>query len=311
MDTVSKQRAEVIDDLEQVIAMNPNLSLDEINAVAGHRMSELNNQPIADFCDLSPMQMANWLYSPLNELAWVTTSVPDDLSSSPVMRYLALILDEAMQNEGSFKATAKGNLPAKLVKQASALLPEFSVAQFKTVPSISDFSGSNEDKFNALHYARVLAEISGIIYRRSGRYHVKKSAQKQYQVHGVNAFFLPMLEAATHHYNWGYLDSWEHNVDLSTFWVFMLWRLQSHGCVDQLIEEVATAFPDLLLEFSSEEYFSPAMMLSMLIESRFIHRFLQFWGFVTATPTPIFAKEHVLRKVEILPLLKQTFQFAV
>ncbi|MDT8406590.1 MAG: hypothetical protein RQ715_05010 [Methylococcales bacterium] len=51
----------------------------------------------------------------------------------------------------------------KLVKQASELLPEF--------------AGSNEDKFNALHYTRVLADISGIIYRRSGRYHVKKLAQ--------------------------------------------------------------------------------------------------------------------------------------
>ncbi|WP_202945279.1 hypothetical protein [Hahella chejuensis] len=123
-----------------------------------------------------------------------------------MMRYLALIIDEAMAQEGALKATSKGNLPAKLVKQTSELLPEFSVAQFERDISISEFAGSNEDKFNALHYTRVPAEISGIIYRRSGRYHVKRAAQKQYQALGIQAFFKPMLEAAISKYNWGYLD---------------------------------------------------------------------------------------------------------
>ncbi len=167
------------------------------------------------------------------------------------MRYLALILDEAMAQEGSFKATTKGNLPAKLVKQASELLPEFAVAQLERSISISEFAGSNEDKFNALHYTRVLAEISGIIYRRSGRYHVKKSAQKQYQVLGIQAFFKPMLEAAISKYNWGYLDGFEFDADLRTFWLFMLWRIQSHSSVEQLVEEVKVSFPRFTTGFPS------------------------------------------------------------
>ncbi|MGL5488066.1 MAG: hypothetical protein ACRDC6_17525 [Shewanella sp.] len=124
--------------------------------------------------------MANWLYALFEQLQWVKISTPDSLSASPVMRYLALIIDEAMAQEGSFKATSKGNLTTKLVKQASELLPELAVAQFPINISISEFAGSNEDKFNALHYTRVLADISGIIYLRSGRYHVKKSVQKHY-----------------------------------------------------------------------------------------------------------------------------------
>jgi len=58
----------------------------------------------------------------------------------------------------------------------------------RTPPGLVRVVGSNEDKLNALHYTRVLAEISSIIYRRSGRYHVKKSAQKQYQTLGIQAF---------------------------------------------------------------------------------------------------------------------------
>lgn len=311
LNITSKQHAEVFDDIAQVVAMNPTLILNELNVIAEHKMNERNNRPNIDFCGLSPTQMANWLYAPFNELASVTVNTPDDLSSSPVMRYLTLILDEAMLNSGSFKATSKGNLPTKLVKQASALLSEFAVSKFSLLFSINDYTGANEDKFNALHYTRVLAEIAGIIYRRSGRYHVKKSMQKQYQTHGIHAFFKPMLQAATSQYNWGYLDSWEHDIDLRTFWVFMVYRVQSHGNIDQLIEEMTTAFPDLLLQFSPEDHFSPIKLLGILIESRFIERFLQFWGFVTVDPKRFFTEEHEPRKAEIQPLLKQTFQFYI
>ena len=311
MNSVSKQHAEVFDNVEQIVAMNPNLTLDEINAVMQSRIHERNNFPNPDFCGLSPSQMANWLYTTFNELEWVTISTPEDVSSSPVMRYLGLILDEAMLNDGSFKATSKGNLPTKLVRQANDALPDFVVSQYQTNISISEYSGSNEDKFNALHYSRVLAETAGIIYRRSGRYHVKKTAKKQYQKHGINAFFLPMLKAATSKYNWGYLDGWEYDIDLRTFWLFMLWRLQSHGCVDQLVEEVATAFPDLLHDCSLDENLSASQLLSTLIESRFIERFLQFWGFVTVDPKRYFLETHVSRKVEMQTLLRQTFQFNI
>lgn len=311
MSSVSKQHAQVFDDVEVMLAMNPNLSLDELNAALQHKIQDRNNQPHPDFCGVTPTQMANWLYAPFAELQWVSISTPDDLSSSPVMRYLALILDEAMAQEGSFKATSKGNLPTKLVKQVSELLPEFAVAQFPMNISICEFAGSNEDKFNALHYTRLLADISGIIYLRSGRYHVKKSAQKQYQALGIQTFFKPMLEAAISKYNWSYLDGFEYDVDLRTFWLFMLWRIQSHNSVDQLVKEVITAFPDLLLAFPTDDYFSPERNLSMLIESRFIERFLQFWGFVTIDPRRYINTEPIARVVQVQPLLKQTFQFTI
>lgn len=309
MDRVSKQHSAVFDDFEQIAAMNPNLSLDELNLVLQHKINDRNNQPNPDFCGLTPTQMANWLYAPLNELQWVSITPPDDLSGSPVMRYLALILDEAMQNDGSFKATAKGNLPTKLVKQANELLPEFAVAKHHQNISISEFSGSNEDKFNALHYTRILAEMAGIINRRSGHYHVKKAAQKQYQKLGIQAFFKSMLEAATRQYNWTYLDGWGEDADLSTFWLFMLWRLQSHGSIDQLTKDVVIAFPDLLPLLSDRDYYTPGKMLSILIESRFLGRFLEFWGFVTVEPRYFFSEETTPRNVEIQPLLQQAFQF--
>lgn len=311
MNGVAKLHAQVFEDVEAMLAMNPNLSLDELNAALQHKVQDRNNQPHPDFCGVTPTQMANWLYAPFDQLQWVTISTPEDLSASPVMRYLALILDEAVAQDGSFKATSKGNLPAKLVKQACELLPEFAVSQFSVDISISEFAGSNEDKFNALHYTRVLAEISGIIYRRGGCYHVKKSAQKQYQTSGIQAFFKPMLEAAISKYNWGYLDSFEYDIDLRPFWLFMLWRIQTHYSVDLLVKEVMTAFPDLLLGLSTDGYFSPERKVCILIESRFIERFLQFWGFIINDPKRYINAEPVASVAQVQPLLKQTFQFSI
>lgn len=311
MNSISKQHASMLDDIEQVAAMNPNLSLEELNIVAEQKMKAANDRPHPDFCGLSPTQMNNWLYAPFSELKGVLIHTPDNLITSPVMRYLALILEEGMQGDGSFKATSKGNLPTKIVKQSNELLPEFAVSQFERHISISEYAGRNEDKFNALHYSRVLAEIAGIIYRRSGHYHVKKIAQKQYLTHGIQAFFIPMLKAATSQYNWGYLDGWEHDIDPRTFWLFMLWRLQSHGDTKQLIEEVMTAFPDLLLRCPEDEYSSPSQLLGTMIESRFIKRFLEFWGFVTVAPMRHVNELRASDKVEVQPLMKQVFQFDV
>ncbi|OEE76398.1 YecA family protein [Vibrio genomosp. F6] len=311
MNSISKQHASMLDDIEQVATMNPNLSLEELNIVAEQKIKAANDRPRPDFCGLSPTQMSNWLYAPFKELEGVTIHTPDDLKTSPVMCYLALILDEAMQGDGSFKATSKGNLPTKIVKQASELLPELAFSQFERHISISEYAGSNEDKFNALHYSRVLAEIAGIIYRRSGRYHVKKAAQKQYLAHGIQSFFIPMLEAATSQYNWGYLDGWEQEVDLRAFWLFMLWRLQSHGNSELLIEEVITAFPDLLLKCPEDEYSSPSRLLGIMIESRFIKRFLEFWGFVAVVPMRHIDDFWTPDKVELQPLMKQAFEFRI
>lgn len=311
IDHATNQQQGVFDDIAQVIAMNPDLSLDDLNVIAEQRVQQRNNQPIADFCGLSSSQMSNWMYAPFAELDLVTVTTPADLSASPVMRYLEIILDEAMANEGSFKATSKGNLPAKLVKQASELLPEFAIAEYQIYPSNSEYMGSNEDKFNALHYTRILAEVAGIIYRKSGRYHVKKTAQKQYQNQGLRSFFLPMLEAAVAKYNWSYLDAFEDDIDLRLFWMFLLWRIQSHGSVDQLMDEVYVAFPPLLQQLPQDEYSTPRRQLDCRIESRFVRRFLEYWGFVTLNPKRYSGETRLPRQASIQPLLTQTFTFKV
>lgn len=146
-----QQSVEINDELSHILATNPSLTIEDLNVVAQHKMGDLNHRSIDDFCGLTPTLMSNWLYAPLNELDLINIQVPADLTSSPVMRYLSLIMDEAMEQGGSFKLTPKGNLPTKIVKKASELLPKFSLSKYETINSMSEFVGSNEDKFNALH----------------------------------------------------------------------------------------------------------------------------------------------------------------
>ncbi len=308
-----KQQSDIHDEIAHILAMNPNLTIDELNLVLASKMEKINNQSNPDFCGLSPTQMQNWLNAPFAEKVAVQISAPDDLSSSPVMEYLRLIVEEAMQNEGKFKATSAGNLPTKIVKQASELLPNFAVSVHNTHPSICHYTGSNETKFNALHYTRLLAELAGIIYLRSGHYHVKKTAQKEYQKHGLQAFFKPMLEAATQQFNWHYFDAIEFGDNLQVFWLFMLWRLQSHSDIDQLTQEMAIAFPDLLNEAAPTYLETPVAALNHVMTVRFIERFLEYWGFITLEPSlgsPMGARGKA-RKVVIYPLLHESFKFLV
>lgn len=90
-----------------------------------------------------------------------------------------------------------------------------------------------------------------------------------------------MLEATVTKFNWAYFDGRRMWICASSG-CLCWWRLQGRGSIDQLIEEVATAFPDLLRHFTPDGYFSPMRLLDLLIGARFIDRFLQLWGFVSA-----------------------------
>ena len=83
-----------------------------------------------------------------------------------------------------------------------------------------------------------------------------------------------MLEVAIKQYNWGYFDNFSDDIDVQPFWLFMLWRLWSHGSIETLAGETATAFPALLSQCSNDEYFSSHDLLEMMISSRFITRFI-------------------------------------
>lgn len=127
MDSNAKQRNEFVEELEHKLAMNPDLSLDELNLIAEQLANDRNSLAINAFCGLSPNQIQNWLYAPVANLTGVTISTPADFSDSPVMRYLELIIDTAMEKDGlgtNFKSTSSDIRCVLICDFASAVPPE-------------------------------------------------------------------------------------------------------------------------------------------------------------------------------------------
>lgn len=304
-------RAAMLDQLAQLVADNPDASVDELNQLAAGFASVQNSQGVDDFCGLSAEQMNNWMYAPFAELKNIRLAVPSELSASPVMRYLSLILAALSANNGKLKATARGNLPAKLVKQANELLPELALGDDQQVAKISDFAGAHEERFNALHYTRLLADISGIVEFKQGYFVCSPQALQQFNQHGVQPFYLLMLEAAVRGFKWSYLDAMEEDVPLPIFCMFMLWRLHQHGNAQRMQQELLAAMPDLSLFMTASEAndVTREWRLQRLVTVRFFHRFLEFWGFARVKNSWNFINEPLKIEASMKPLFTQTFEF--
>ncbi|CZF84044.1 SecC motif-containing protein [Grimontia marina] len=292
--------------------MSANLTIDELNTLLKSKMDGRNNRPLDAFCGLSPTQMSKWLYTPFGDTAGMSMTIPADLSKSPVMRYLNVIIEAIINSKGSLKATAKGNLPAKIAKVATALLPEFATAQFNEDISISEFAGNNEDHFTALHYTRLLAEIAKIIQLKRGYFVLGAHAKRTYEKEGISGLYFVMLETAVTHYNWAYLDGWQEDISLQQFWRFMLWRLSCHSDISRLTQEMSIAFHDLIHQIEPSPYCNQQDTLGRMIETRFVSRFLEYFGMVVVNPLRMTPEgKPITPKATLQPLLKQTFSFTV
>ena len=71
LDFAQQKASQIHNDVADVFAKNPHLTTNELNVVMEHKVMESNNRPVADFCGLSPAQMFNWFYAPLNQVKLV------------------------------------------------------------------------------------------------------------------------------------------------------------------------------------------------------------------------------------------------
>lgn len=257
-----------------------------------------------------PEQMHTWLNGRWNAWQGVEFSTPEDLSGSPVMRYLEVLLANMLEAGGSIKLTTKGNLPLQIVQQCNALAEQLSCLGERVHITISEYQGRNEDDFNALHYTRVLAELAGILYPRSGRLHFKKAAQKKFQQQGVAGFYADMLDTATRQYNWGYLDGFPEGYPLRELWLFMLWRLQSHQSIEQLADDVKAVIGTTLKQMPAPDYGSRHQELLQVISTRFVWRFLGFFGLVKQLKGGGYSGTG-WKPIEFTPLMAASFRFSV
>ncbi len=300
-------------DLHNVVAMNPDLTLDDLQIVMDHKVQQKNKQAVYDFCGLSPEIMHSWIHDDCLNALHISINQPEfSAFSSPLLSYVEVIITDMLNNNGKLKATTKkGNLPTKTVKKASSLLSNLAISKYDTDASISEFSGSNEDKFNALHVTRILLQHAGFIKLQKGYFSLTQKGEKLYLKQGLNAFFVPLLQYYIEKFNWGYLDGYPDEAIISMCWAFTFWRLQHHGKLEQLCEEVNTAFPWLQAELPESTYFTKQEQFNNLIKSRLIDRFMALFGFAMVDPRRYKEGKKIPTNLTLLPLFYQVVKFDV
>jgi hypothetical protein len=312
MNSTTSTSQNLAGELQNVVAMNPDLTLDDLQVVIEHKVQQKNNQAVEQFCGLSPDIMDSWIQDDCLNASHISINKPEvSAFSSPLLSYVEVIITDILNNNGKLKATTKGNLPTKTVKKASSLLSNFALSKYETNVSISEFAGSNEDKFNALHLTRIILQHAGFIKLQKGYFSLTQKGEKLYLKQGLNAFFVPLLQYYIEKFNWGYLDGYPEEPMISMCWAFTFWRLQHHGKVEQLCEEVNTAFPWLQAELPESPYLSKQDEFKNIIKCRLINRFMVLFGFAIVDPRCYKEGKKTPTNLTLLPLFYQVVKFDI
>lgn len=315
IDVASKNSSNLMDEFINSIEDIDMNSPDDFEQILIEKQMEMNNRCVDDFHGLSSNQMYNWLHGDFDSLQGVTINTPKDINQSPIMRYVDILIQTAISNDGAIKLTEKGYLPLKIVNACLSIYDELDLQEKYASIYFSEFMGNKESDFIALHYSRLIAEIAKIFIKQKNHLKISKKNIALYQKHGVSIFFLPLLKSAIFNYNWGYFDGYEFGMDINFLWLFMIWRLSKENNFVLMVEQTIQAFPFLLDNIqdvdnttkSDEEY------ISAMINTRFVNRFLVFFGFAKSHLPYLDTQDQEIQKntfVQLTPMFHETFNFA-
>jgi hypothetical protein len=298
------------DELKDLLAGQEFDSLEDVQALTNQFMQQKNLQPQDDFQGLSPEQIHRMLYFPFESPEYF--SFPETLSVEPEAPILTLMqLITGAIDEKGLKATAKGNLPQKLCKEAiidyRKLLPETDYLHRMNI--------SREDDFDDLHTARIILEISGLLRKTKGRFFLTKKYQKLIAKAGLAGLYSLILKTYCRKFNWGYRDGFDEIPFIQHSFLFSMYLLQLHGndWKPFLIYEdyFLHAFPMVTDEANSNSYRSAEDEVRDCFDSRTLHRFLHFLGLASIETIPNdkpISREYRIMK---LPLLDEVVRFSV
>jgi hypothetical protein len=157
----------IADKIAEAAAERPFESLEEINAYAARLANERNRWALAEFCGLSPEQMAQLLYRPFDSPETVQFSTDIEASSDTRIMRIFTALAEAV-GESGLKPTAKGNLPLKFCK---TLAQELLQDDNDDRSFYLRYGGiRSEIDFEELHCIRLVAGLAGLVRKYRGKF---------------------------------------------------------------------------------------------------------------------------------------------
>lgn len=259
--------------IREVVAREKPANIEEAQAIAARLQAEHNRRAIEEFDGLSPEQMAGLLYAPFDSphLVMFADTLPPD-AKVPMLALYGCIVD-AIGSTG-LKATAKGNLPRRVVREAAAVyFPD---------PDYPEHVHREED-FAFLHGIRLMAGMTGLIRRRQGKFLLTKKGQNLHAAGGAAAAYPVLFRAMTREFNWGYWDGYPELRIVQESFLFSLRLLARHGSEPRppafYARAFLRAFPMAVDEVEPDEWRSSEERVRLCYELR-TFRILKLLGLV-------------------------------
>ncbi len=269
---------------------------------AAQRLTEASNQaPLDNFHGLSPNQMFRFLHYPFDFPDLVAFNLElKHFPESPFFRLFSFLLS-AMAKE-HLKATAKGMLPVKLVRETA--LWYYGEEKYRDRQRYMSFR--TETDFPVLHTVRIVAELSGSVRKYKGRFKLTKDGENLVKTGMDGKAFIRIFTTYTRKFNWGYNDRYPDIQIIQQGFLFTLFLLTKFGGEFRPAafyeDSFLTAFPLALKTIPELSYSTPEETFKRCFSIRALARFGHFFGFVEFDDS---VKEK--RHLEQQPLRKTPF----
>ncbi|MFD2788038.1 hypothetical protein [Hymenobacter rubripertinctus] len=246
-----------------------------------------NDTPQPDFCGLSPAQMHQLLYQPLEPSCVVRlrTNVPNDvLDQVPFLRLTEAFL-RLLQRETPLRLTPLGALPRKYLRELYAhgfILEEgLETGLFTLSREIDSLA------ITTLHQTTRLAGLARLV---RGQLLLTKKGGQLLDPAQRPALWALVLDTFTNRFLWASNDGYLSSMVGQTGWAYSVYLLARFG---QQIHPVSfyaahyqRAFPFVLAEFTDPAYRTPLEQLSHCYGVRTFERGLNWFGLVRHEPQP-------------------------
>ena len=270
-------------------------------------MSRRNRQPQEDFHGLTPEQMHRLLNFPFESPELF--HFPEVLPSQPVAPILDLIqsIAEPIDDKG-LKATAKGNLPQKLCRDAARKYR-------KNLPPDDPrhaFGVNREDDFAELNVARVIMELSGLLRKTKGRFHLTRKYHRFTEESGFTRLYPAIFQTYCRKFNWAYWDGYQEIPFIQQSFLYTLYLLNRYGDEwnpsDFYEDCLLQAFPMIVDEIEPSAWSSAEDHFRRCYTHRALDLFLQFMGLAVIEKMPGAEPWSRVCRIRKLPLLDEVLE---
>ncbi len=297
--------ADVNQSLRQALAGQQFESLDDVQVFAEHKIQQHNDTVQADLGGFSPDQLHTLLHAPIEEqelIQWRSNLSSVHLEFSPIQNIYLSIKTYLKDNKA--KATARGNLPAALVKYVLVDFKKLLTAQ----EIETGYSRINkEDDFRELSCARFIFEQAGLLRKNRGHFVLTQKAHKLSDPGVFKLLFITYIEQ----YSWACEDAYPE-VDFfqtATWYSLVALNRLKGASVEkgEFAEDFVRVFPMIVNDFQGDRYSSAAVQAMTTYTLRMVDRFWQLFGLVNLEGD-IFTKGYK-QTMATKPLLQQVFTF--